>query len=131
MAYRLLADFVLLVHFAFVLFVVFGLALILAGGVCGWRWVRGRTFRVAHLLAIGVVVLQAWLGVLCPLTHLEAWARARAGEHVYSGSFVAHWVERLLYYEAPTWIFVVAYSVFGALVVAAWYLVRPEGGTRR
>lgn len=125
MGYRLLADLVLLVHFSFVLFVVLGLALVLVGGALGWTWVRNRAFRVAHLLAIGVVVLQSWLGLICPLTNIELWARVRAGGRVYTGSFIAHWVERLLYYDAPWWVFVVAYTVFGSLVVAAWYLVRP------
>lgn len=126
MGYRLLADAVLLVHFAFVLFVGLGLALTLVGGVLGWRWVRNRAFRIGHLAAIGIVVLQSWLGVICPLTDLEMWARARAGERVYTGSFIAHWVERALYYDAPWWVFVVCYTAFGALVVAAWYWVRPQ-----
>lgn len=131
MGYRLLADLVLYVHFGFVLFVVAGLLLILAGGVLDWGWVRNRKFRIAHLLAIGVVVLQAWLGVLCPLTNLEMWARQRSGGETYAGGFVAHWVERLLYYEAPLWAFTVAYTAFGALVVAAWLLVRPDRRTVR
>lgn len=125
MVYPVLADFVLLVHFLFVLFVVLGLVLILIGGARGWPWVRNRAFRVAHLLAIGVVVLQSWLGVICPLTSIEMWARVRAGESAYSGNFIAHWMGRLLYYSAPEWVFVVAYAAFGALVVAGWYLVRP------
>jgi multisubunit Na+/H+ antiporter MnhB subunit len=125
MAYRLLADAALLAHFAFVLFVVLGLVTILVGGARGWDWVRNRRFRVAHLAAIGVVVAQAWLGILCPLTRLEMWARARAGEATYSGSFIAHWVERALYYEAPLWVFALAYTLFGALVVLAWYRVPP------
>ena len=125
MVYRLLADLLLYIHFGFVLFVVAGLAAILAGGALGWSWVRNRTFRLLHLAAIGVVAAQAWLGVICPLTHLEMWARRRSGGEVYTGSFVAHWVDRLLYYDAPAWVFVVAYTAFGALVVAAWYLVRP------
>jgi len=48
----LLADVVLVVHFAFVLFVVGGLALIWIGGAAGWQWVRGFWFRAAHLAAI-------------------------------------------------------------------------------
>jgi hypothetical protein len=126
MVYRLLADAVLLVHFAFVVFVVVGLVLILVGGAFGWDWVRRRSFRIAHLAAIGVVVLQSWLGVLCPLTTLEMWARGRSGGETYAGGFVAYWVEKVLYYDAPAWAFVVAYTLFGALVIAAWYVVKPR-----
>ena len=124
--YRVLADLVLLLHVLFVVFVVTGLVLVLLGGVRGWHWVRNPWFRVMHLLAIGIVVLQAWLGVLCPLTTLEMSLRARAGDAVYPGSFIAHWLEALLYYQAPAWVFIVCYTVFGFLVVASWYAVRPR-----
>ncbi|HXV77999.1 MAG TPA: DUF2784 domain-containing protein [Candidatus Polarisedimenticolaceae bacterium] len=123
--YRALADSVLALHAAFVIFVVVGLALVLVGGARGWRWVRNPWFRLAHLLAIGVVVLQAWLGVLCPLTTLEMRLRERAGDAVYRGSFIAHWLERLLYYDAPAWVFVVCYTGFGLLVAGSWWWVRP------
>jgi hypothetical protein len=125
-AYLLAADAVLLVHALFVAFVVFGLLLILAGGALRWAWVRNPWFRVSHLAAIGVVVAQSWLGVICPLTTLEMTFRQRAGDAVYPGSFIGHWLEKLLYYEAPAWVFVVCYTVFGSLVIASWFWVRPR-----
>lgn len=124
--YRLAADTVLGVHASFVVFVVVGLALILIGGAAGWRWVRNPWFRLAHLVAIGVVVAQAWLGVLCPLTTLEMSLRLRAGDAVYRGSFIAHWLEEALYLHAPPWAFTVAYTLFGLLVLASWLAVRPR-----
>ena len=126
-AFQLAADAVLLLHALFVAFVVFGLVLILAGGALGWSWVRARGFRLAHLAAIGVVVLQVWLGLSCPLTRLEMALRARAGQATYPGSFIAHWVETILFYQAPGWIFGLCYTVFGGLVLSAWYWVRPLG----
>ncbi len=63
-----LADLVLLLHVLFVVFVVGGLFLIFLGGVRKWRWVRKPWFRLAHILAIGVVVVQSWFAVICPLT---------------------------------------------------------------
>jgi hypothetical protein len=128
--YSTLADAVLLLHFAFVLFVVVGLVLIVTGGLRGWRWVRDRRFRWAHLAAIGVVVAQAWLGVLCPLTTLESALRERAGAATYSGSFVAHWAGELLYFDAPPWVFTAAYTAFGAAVALSWLLVRPHPSSR-
>ena len=125
-AYLLAADAVLLVHALFVAFVVFGLVLILAGGVLRWGWVRNPWFRVAHLSAIGVVVVQSWLSVICPLTNLEMAFRSRAGDAVYPGSFIGYWLETLLYYDAPAWVFVVCYTAFGALVVTSWFWVRPR-----
>lgn len=124
--YLLLADLMLVVHVAFVAFVVLGLVVILVGGARGWRFVRNPRFRLAHLAGITVVVLQAWLGVICPLTTWEMALRARAGEATYAGSFVSHWLGELLYYSAPDWVFVAAYSAFGALVLASWLFVRPR-----
>ena len=129
--YRIAADLVLLVHALFVAFVVFGLVAILIGKPRCWSWVRNPVFRVAHLAAIGVVVLQSWFGVICPLTTWEMALRERAGEAVYAGSFVAHWLESVLYYRAPAWVFAVAYSVFGLLVVVSWYWVRPRPFSRK
>jgi hypothetical protein len=116
---------VLYLHTGFVLFVVLGLLLVIAGGAMGWNWVRNRAFRFCHVLAIGVVVLQAWLGVLCPLTRLEMNLRVRGGDATYPGSFIAHWVERFLYYDAPDWVFVLVYTAFGLAVLASWFHVRP------
>jgi hypothetical protein len=124
--YLIAADAVLLLHVLFVAFVVVGLLLIVLGGVLSWRWVRNRTFRVLHLAAIGVVVAQAWVGMICPLTTIEMWLRSRAGDAVYQGSFISHWLESILYYQAPAWVFAVGYTAFGVVVAASWFLVRPR-----
>ncbi len=127
LTYRLLADAVLLLHIGVVLFVVGTLLLVIAGGVRGWAWVRNPWLRWLHLLAIAVVVLQAWFGALCPLTTLEMWLRRQAGDASYDGAFIAHWLHELLFFEAPIWIFALIYTLFGALVLAAWWWVRPRG----
>lgn len=121
-----LANGVLLLHVFFVAFVVFGLVLIYLGYWLNWRWVYNRWFRLAHLAVIAVVVAQSWLGVICPLTILEMKLRASAGLATYSGSFIQHWLQTLLYYSAPAWVFVVVYSLFGSLVALSWWLVRPR-----
>ncbi len=120
------ADAILLLHVLFVAFVVAGLILILTGRALSWYWVRNPWFRVSHLVAICVVVAQSWFGVTCPLTIWEMSLRLRAGDAVYSGSFISHWLDTLLYYQAPAWVFVVSYSTFGALVVASWFWIRPR-----
>lgn len=120
------ADLLLALHVLFVAFVIFGLVLILLGRLRDWSWVRNPYFRIAHLAAIGVVVIQSWIGVICPLTTWEMALRERAGDTVYTGSFIANWLEQLLYYQAPAWVFVVCYTIFGALVLASWFWVRPR-----
>jgi len=93
--YMAAADALLIVHFLFVLFIILGLLLILLGGALSWSWVRNPWFRLAHLAGIVIVVLQSWGGVICPLTTWEMELRARAGEAVYAGSFISHWLGRL------------------------------------
>ena len=125
----LLADALLLIHVLFVGFVVLGLVAIYLGFFLHWRWVRNRWFRVLHLMAIIIVVLQSWLGLICPLTIWEMALREKAGAAVYAGSFIQHWLHQLLYWQAPDWVFIVVYTVFGALVLASWFIVRPASRT--
>lgn len=122
----LIADAILLVHVLFVGFVIIGLLLILLGKPLSWSWVRNPWFRLLHLAGIAVVVLQAWAGIICPLTTWEMAFRAKAGDAVYSGTFISHWLETILYYRAPAWVFIVCYSIFGLGVVASWFWVRPR-----
>ena len=126
MPYEGLADAVLLLHFGVVVFVVGGLLAVGVGGWLGWAWVRARRLRWLHLAAVAFVVVQAWLGQLCPLTTLESWLRLRAGTAPYAQSFIGHWLHRLLYYVAPPWAFALAYTMFGALVLVAWWRVPPR-----
>ena len=126
MPYQGLADLVLALHFAVVLFVVAGLAVVVVGNLLAWPWVNGWWFRGAHLGAIAFVVAESWLGITCPLTTLEAWLREQAGSAGYRKSFVETWVQRLLFYEAPPWVFATAYTVFGLLVVVAWWRFPPR-----
>ncbi|HEY1042592.1 MAG TPA: DUF2784 domain-containing protein [Telluria sp.] len=123
--YKLLADAVLLVHAAIVVFVVLGLPLILAGGALGWTWVRNSWWRAAHLAAIAYVAGQQLLGVACPLTGLELSLRLRAGQPAYSGDFVAYWLARLMFYQAPAWVFSLLYAGFAIVVALSWLYVPP------
>ena len=81
MNYPLAADLILLLHTLFVGFVVLGLILVLLGAARGWAWVRNAKFRLMHLLAILVVVAQAGLGSICPLTRLEMYCGVVLGLH--------------------------------------------------
>lgn len=124
--YRLTADLVVVSHFAFVAFVVFGLLLTLVGGVRHWEWVRGVCFRAIHLAAIGFVVAESLCGVTCPLTVWEQHLRELAGQATYRGDFIATWVHDLLFFDFEPWVFTLIYCSFGALVVLSWVLVPPR-----
>ena len=129
--YLVAADAILVTHVLFVAFVITGLVLVVVGHFRHWSWVRDPWFRLAHLGAIGVVVLQAWLGRVCPLTIWEMALRRKAGEAGYEGSFVAHWLQRILYFDLPWWVFVVCYTAFGLMVLTTWMWIRPRPFRRR
>ena len=86
--YSLLADLVVLLHFGFILLVVFG-------GVLALRWQR---FVLVHLPAVlWALFLELKPGTLCPLTPLEQMLRQRAGEPSYTGGFVGHYLGPIIY----------------------------------
>jgi polyferredoxin len=118
----LLADLILVVHFAFVLFVVGGFALIWIGAASGWAWVRDFWFRVAHLAAIAFVAGEALLGIWCPLT---IWEDALRGVQE-DKSFIARWIHRVMFYDFPGWLFTVVYVLFALVVAATWWWIRPR-----
>jgi len=123
-----LADAILVVHVGIVAFVILG-ALAIFIGRTRWRWVRGFRWRLAHVLLMAFIAFQAWLGALCPLTVWEQALRRRAGQSTYDASFIEHWLSRLIFFDAPWWSFVAAYSAFAALVIAAWFVVPPRRHT--
>ena len=117
-----MADVILVVHFAIVLFIVGGLLAVWAGAALGWAWVRNPWFRWLHLGAIGFVAAEALLGVACPLTVWEDMLRGS----VRAESFVGRWVRYFLYYDAPAWVFTVAYLGWAAATLATLRLVPPR-----
>lgn len=123
---QLHADFILVVHALYVAFVVIGLVLIVVGVFRNWPWIRNAWFRTLHLLAIGIVVVQTWLGKHCPLTVWESRLRRAADEAGYTGSFVQHWLHNLLFCDFAPWVFTLAYTLFGIMVALTWALAPPR-----
>lgn len=122
----LMADVLLVAHFLIVAFVLAGQVLILAGWLGNWQWIRNLWFRLAHIGTIGYVVIQTWLGQLCPLTIWEQELRRAAGQPVYEQSFIEYWLGQILFFDLPWWFFVTAYTAFGLLVLASWWWVPPR-----
>jgi hypothetical protein len=88
--------------------------------------VRNRWFRTIHLLAILIVAGEALFNVTCPLTAWEAQLRERAGETVQHGTFVGQLLHKLIFYDAPDWLFNVSYVLFAALVALTFWLAPPN-----
>lgn len=92
MGYRYLADAVVFLHLAWIVFLVLGVF-------------PGRKIRAVRALHIGglafalIIQLSGWY---CPLTYLEQWLRAKAGPApAYGGSFIVHYLEKIIYVELP------------------------------
>jgi hypothetical protein len=117
-----LAQAVLAVHLAVIAFNIVGLIAIPLGVALGWRWVRGRWWRLAHLASWAVVAVQAALGRACFLT---LWQDDLSGATAQP-PLIERWVERAIYWPLPIWVFAAIYLALFALVVAMWWLV-PVG----
>ena len=125
--YALAADSVVSVHFCYVVFTVGGEIVIILGGLFRWSWVRGLGFRIAHLGACVLVAVEALTGTLCPLTTWEYRLRELAGQHVGGRiSFVARIVRRIIFYDFPSWVFLIAYVGFAVLVGLTFILILPR-----
>ncbi len=122
----MIADAILVVHFAIVVFIVGGLIAVWIGAGLGWPWVRNPWFRYAHLAAIAFVAAEALLGIACPLTVWED--MARGGNQ--AESFVGRWVRRVLFYEAPGWAFTALYVAWALATLATLRLVPPRRKAR-
>lgn len=118
----MLADAILVLHFAVAAFIAGGLPLVWLGAALGWRWTRNARFRYLHLAAIALVAVEALLGVACPLTMLEDALRGGAR----ADSFVGRWIRVLLFYDAPTWAFTAVYVAWAALSLATLRCVPPD-----
>ena len=122
MFYTLTADAIVLLHLAFVIFVV-------AGGLLVFRW---RRVALLHLPAVAWAVLLEFRGWLCPLTPLELKLRASGGQAGYGGGFIEHYILPVLYpdeldkvmqIEIGSLVIVVNIAVYGWLL---WRIKNPR-----
>jgi hypothetical protein len=112
LTYRLLTDLVVVFHFAFLLFVVFGGLM-----VPRWRWVA-----IPHLLAAAWgFYVEAMPGLICPLTPLENRFARLAGQSGYEGSFIEHYLVPIIYPEGLTRAMQIGLAVFVVVANAAVY----------
>jgi polyferredoxin len=124
--FSIAADVLMLAHLGYVTFVVLGFLLILIGTARDWTWVRNPLFRYAHLIAILIVVAEAWAGIVCPLTTWEKALRQLAGEGAYEGGFMTNLVRSVLFRDWPPWVFTVLYSTFGTSVLLTFVFAPPR-----
>jgi uncharacterized protein DUF2784 len=129
MLWLVTADLVTVIHAGYVAFVVIGFVAILIGWRARWLWVRNFYFRLLHLSMILFVCCEALAGTTCPLTVCENALRLRGGESGYSRDFIGYWLDSLIFYNAPPWVFTAGYLTFGALVLLTFWLVPVQWRT--
>ena len=117
-----MADFILVTHILFVVFVVAALPAIWVGAHNRRAWARSAALRGVHLAAILIVALESLLGIVCPLTQWESLLR---GERTELG-FIQRGMRELLYWDLPGWVFTAIYCSFALLVIWTWIQIPPQ-----
>jgi hypothetical protein len=115
-----LAQTVLAAHLGVIAFNVLGLIAIPVGAALRWRWVRIRWWRLLHLATWTVVAVQALLGRACFLT---IWQDRLTG--ATPEPLIERWVNGLIYWPLPIWVFGAMYLALFAAVIALWRIVPP------
>jgi hypothetical protein len=111
MPYRFMADLVVLLHFAVVIFVVLGGILVVFYRRAAW----------VHLPIIAWVIFAELFQRMCPLTYLEDWLRRQGSLETYRGDFVAHYIMPVLYPDGLTPRIQIAFGTAVLLINASLY----------
>ncbi len=113
---------VLALHLLVIVFNVAGLVLVPLGARLGWGWVRLRWLRLLHLGSLAVVALQAVLGRACFLTIWQSDLTGAAEQE----PLIMRWVNAVIYWPLPIWVFTAAYVVVFAYVLWLWRWAPPR-----
>ena len=118
-----LSQAILAAHLAVIAFNVMGLVAIPLGASLGWRWVRVRWWRMLHVASWAMVALQAALGRACFLT---LWQDRLTGAGAGEPPLIVRWVNSVIYWPLPMWVFTAGYLVVFGYVIALWVFVPPR-----
>ncbi len=121
-----LANAILLLHVIVISFNVLGLIVIPLGAWRRWAFVRVFWLRALHMGILAVVAVQAVLDRVCFLTVWESDLMRRSGEATSNAPLIQTWVNRLIFWPLPMWVFAVLYVAVCVYVVALWWLVPPR-----
>jgi hypothetical protein len=98
MPYKILADFVVMIHFLWILF-------LFLGGLWGRRSKAIRIFHISGLIFAFIIQIFNWY---CPLTYLEVWLRSKHELTLtYTGSFIIYYVEKIVYIEISRYLILI------------------------
>ena len=116
MFYKIIADIIVLLHFLWILFLIFG-------AFIGRRY---KWIKILHIAGIVFAIVIQIFGWYCPLTYLEIWLRQMHDpSHTYAGSFIINYVHKLVYIEI-SWKIILIATIFLALMSTFIYLYKPK-----
>lgn len=125
--YLLAADSIFILHFLFVAFIVLGLVFIWLGYLAKIKFIRNAKFRICHLIAMGIVVVESLIGMICPLTEWENSLRIKGGQgQVYEAGFVAEWLHKIIFFDLSLRTFIIIYILFFALLLFTFRIIPPD-----
>jgi hypothetical protein len=126
MNYSLLADIIVVIHLAYACFVLFGFIAIVIGAWLRWSWIKKLPFRIIHLICTVFVPLETILSMTCPLTTLENYFLKASGTSGYERSFIGNLAGKILFYDAPEWVFAVIYFALAIMVIFYFFRFPPK-----
>jgi hypothetical protein len=126
-AEAMLAEVILAIHLIVIAFNGLGLVIVPLGGLLGWRIVRVAWLRLLHLALLAIVVGQALAGRACILT---IWQDDLTGQGSSPPPMIMKFIDGLIYWDLPLWVFTIIYAAAFLYVVALVALV-PFWGQRR
>lgn len=123
----MLANTILVVHFAWIFYVLIGQVLIFLGIAFKWDWIRNFWFRFTHLSMMALVAVEAIFKITCPLTLWESNYRGGTRPSVDS-DFIVYWMRQIIFFDLPSdaWQFLVGYLGFTLLVVWSYWIAPPR-----
>ena len=117
----MIADILLMFHFAIVLFITSGFFLIPIGYKLSWVWIKNLKLRICHCGMMIFVTLETLFGITFPLTLMENSLRGIND----SSSFISHWINQIIYWNFPSQFFIILYCVVMAWTFLLWKLFPP------
>jgi Protein of Unknown function (DUF2784) len=130
--YGVFADLIVIIHLFYVVFAVGGQVFVLLGAVFTWNAIRSPLFRISHLVAVGLVAVEAATGIDCPLTVWEYNLRVLGGQAVERNlSFIGRLARLIIFYDFPHWVFTGMHIAFGLLVIITYIFIPPQSRKKK
>jgi len=118
MLFKIAADFIVFIHFLWIIFIILGFPIFLYFNLYKWR--------IFHLIALIAAIIMQITQTICPLTYLEAYLKSKNIEHsVYPGSFIIEKMEGLIYVQDVTLQKIAILTIIFLIIVLISFWFRP------